>query len=509
MTASYKTANGPRGTVGDIAALFVGRLGGLALTFVFLPLYDAAMGPEIFGAVALVLSTQAFFLVFDFGFAPLLGNEAAKAGDDPIALASVAADWRLAERLLLAAGLFAGLMLGLLWVLWPAGRNVAGPYGLPLVALLVAILMLANASQAVLNARGRYRFSSVVALGGTLGRGLAALAAFSLFRPSFTIFVASQLLAVLLQQAVLSAQLRQVLGPPASRRGRFRPMLARLKPLMAYGLGGALLMQIDKPLVGSLFSVEAAGRWFLAMTYALTPVALLAGPLHQYFSPRLAAALNSPSDVIRIGRQFQVATVVAAAAPSAVLAWHAPLIISIWLPHAADATMIAGLAQSMVAAVAVGAMGYLPTAYLIASGDRAWLARLAWGLLGLVIAGLLVMSLRDGMAGLALVYSIYHVAGCLLLWRRMLRSWPARGQRWALIGEAWLYPLVGTALPTLAVLAALDHLSVDPWLATLAASSAGGLAMAAVAICWWLRYPRRPLLADIPICRNAADDAPS
>lgn len=58
------------------------------------------------------------------------------------------------------------------------------------------------------------------------------------------------------------------------------------------------------------------------------------------------------------------------------------------------------------------------------------------------------------------------------------------------------FPLVGAVLPTLMVVAAQDHLGVDPLPAKLAASAAGGLAMAMVAMRWWLRYRREPLLSD-------------
>lgn len=489
MTSTVRAAQGIRRSAGDLVALFLGRLGGLALNLLFLPLYDAALGPDLFGAVALVLSIQAFFLVFDLGFASLLGAESASAGEDPFLRAEVAADWQLTERILPATGLTAGTAAALLWAVISDGTPMVSALDLLLVAMMVALMMQANAGQAVLNARALYRFGSALSLCGALGRGTAALAAIQLFGPDFTIFVASQLAVVAVQQGVQSWKLRQTLGPPGPRHGRLGPLLARLRPLMAYGLAGALLMQVDKPLVGFFFSLEAAGRWFLAMTYALTPVALLAGPLHQYFFPRLVANLDQPADALRIAMLFQLATVLAAAAPSAVLAWHAPLLVAIWLPHAADSALIAALAQPMVAAAAIGAMGYLPTAYLVASGDRAWLAGLAWGLLSCVVAGLLLAASNQTLRGLALVYSLYHIAGCLLLWARMLKTFPVAGRR-ALVGKAWLLPMAGSLLPVLCLLLLLDLAGVSAVVSLIAASAVGALAMGSIAFGWWLRYRR-------------------
>lgn len=498
MTSTDRAAQGIGRSAGDLVALLVGRLGGLALNLLFLPLYDAALGPDLFGAVALVLSIQAFFLVFDFGFASLLGAEAARAGNDPSMRAEVAADWRLTERILPATGLTAGMAAAFLWAVIPGGTPMVSPLDLLLVAMLVALMMQANAGQAVLNARALYRFGSALSLCAALGRGTAAVMAIQLFGPDFTVFVASQLAVVAVQQGVLSWKLRQNLGSAGPRHGRLRPLLARLRPLMAYGLAGGLLMQVDKPLVGVLFSLEAAGRWFLAMTYALTPVALLAGPLHQYFYPRLAAALGQSANALETARLFQLATVLAAAAPSAVLAWHAPLLVSIWFPHATDAAAIAALAQPMVAAAAIGAMGYLPTAYLVASGDRAWLAGLSWAMLVCVVAGLLLAAANQNLLGLALVYSLYNVAGCLFLWARMLGTFPAPGSRRALVGKAWLLPMAGCIVPVLSLLLLLDLRGVPAVVSLFAASAAGALAMGSVALGWWLRYRRATFPSDNP-----------
>lgn len=483
-----------------MAALYVGRLGGLALNLLFLPLYDAALGANLFGAVALVLSVQAFFLVFDFGFASLLGSEAAVAGIDPVQRAAVAADWRLTERILPLAGLLAGAFLAAFWAVRPGARaGLVEPFDLLLVALLVAMLMQTNAGQAVLNARSQYRFGSALSLFGALARGVAALVAIDRFGPDFTVFVGSQVPVVLVQQQLQVWKLRLILGPsgPAAA-GRLLSLLQRLKPLMAYGLAGALIMQIDKPLVGFFFSLEAAGRWFLAMTYALTPAALLAGPIHQYFFPRLASALEDPLQALEIGRLFQVATVVVAAAPSAVLAWHAPLLVATWLSHAQDANTIAALARPMVAAAAIGAMGYLPTAFLVASGDRLWLARLSWALLAAVLMGLLLAAQVGSLTGLVLAYCVYHVAGCLLLWRRMLSVWPAPGSLGLLVRQAWLLPLANTLVPTLAALWLLEASGAPPLVSLLASSATGGIAMAFVASRWWLRYRRAIVPPTVP-----------
>nr|WP_255696832.1 oligosaccharide flippase family protein [Sandaracinobacteroides sayramensis] len=458
------------------------------LNLLFLPLYDHLLGPAAFGAVAMVLAFQSFFLVFDFGLAILLGTDVAAAGQDRITRSRCAAQWRCMLALALGAGLAAAVLL------FMAGQFFAldgfRPADLSTTALLIAGAIAANAGQAALIADHAARAASSLQFAGALLRGLFAWLVLQFVAPGISGFLLSQLLVLAMHLLLLDRLLLRRLGPAAS--GFWRPaeihrLWERARPLIAYSLAGAMAMQIDKPLVAAFFSLEIAGRWFLAVTYALTPIALLAGPLHQFFYPRLVQAAHDPEAALGLGRLFQAATVLAVTAPGLVLATEAPLLIRLWLPHAEDSRTIAAMAMPIVAATTVGAMGYLPTAWLVGTGDRAWIARLSWLLLLLLLTGLLLAGAEGSMPSFVAAYCAFHLLGCGLLWRRMLRNWPAARSR-SLLFDCWLLPAILLSAALGLILWALQAMNLpDPARLFVLAAAGGGLTLP---VAWrlWLRY---------------------
>ncbi|MBS3960982.1 MAG: oligosaccharide flippase family protein [Sandarakinorhabdus sp.] len=343
-----------------------------------------------------------------------------------------------------------------------------------------------NAGQAALIADGRIRLASGLQVGGAIIRSVAALLAIHLLDPGLQSFLLGQLVIVAMHVLLLDAVLRRILGRPLSHSaedGGFFGLWRRVRMLMAYGLAGALVMQIDKPLVAHFFSLELAGRWFLVVTYSLTPIALLAGPLHQYFWPRVVQAKDNPSVLLEISRHFQVATVLAVTAPCMFLAWMAPEIVSLWLGHAPDSDLVASLAAPLVLAAGFGAMGYLPTAFLIGTGRRRFAAILSWFMLLLVTAGLAVAGYAGSIHGFLLVYCLFHVVGCLVQWFWMLRHSNRRAWHPLLIGS-WLLPLLLILFPYSMLMLVIAQADLG-LLARLSAGIVAGAAVTAV-IGWWL-----------------------
>ena len=445
----------------DILALFAGRLGGLLVNLLFLPLYDAALGPVVFGAVSIVLAVQAFFLMFDFGLATLLGADLASAGQDAAARQRCAGIWRRSKIAVGLASVVAGVAAMAVSGAFGTGDGVVRPTDFLLAALLVAAMLLINAGQAALIADGRIRLASALQVGGAIGRSVAAMMAIHLLEPSLQSFLLGQLAILALHGLLMDGIVCRMLGRPllhAGDDGGFLDLWRRVRMLMAYGLAGALAMQIDKPLVAHYFSLEMAGRWFLAVTYSLTPIALLAGPLHQFFFPRVVQARDLPSALLETSQQFQVATVLAVAAPCLFLAWMAPDIVSLWLRHSPDSDLVASLAAPLVLAAGFGAMGYLPTAFLIGTGRRRFAAVLSWVMLPYVAVGLAAAGHAGSIRGFQLVYCLFHVSSCLAQWLWMLKN--SDRQSWGpLVIRSWLLPLVLVLFPyslSLAIICSAD-----------------------------------------------------
>jgi len=473
--------------------VFSGRLGGVLLNLLFLPLYDALLGPQVFGAVAIILSLVSFFMVFDFGAATLVATDIAASGDDDSARAAAGRDWRRSEWIILGVaviGMAAALVLDAI-----RQFQAFSPAEMVLAALLIGAMMLLNVGQAALNGLQAYRLNNGLMLAGAIARGLVTVLVLRDIEASLMAFLAAQALVSAMHYAVLRWIVSSRLSTGQDGLFEHVAMLRlwrRMRPLIAYTLAGALVMQVDKPMVAGFFSLEMAGRWFLATTYALTPIAVLAGPLNQYFYPKLVAAQTDPVAALTVGRRFQVAVSLGVTAPTVVLVYFAPAVLSLWLPHADDIGVIAPIAQLLVAAAAVGATGYLPTAWLLASGDRFWLARLSIVMTMIVIGLLLVAGLQQDIMLVAGVYAVYHVVVCLLLWFRMLRSWPGQKAGADLVLRCWIGPVLIAGVGTALVCMAAGGFPVVVWVQVLVASVAGAIMTLVVACLWWFRYSTRP-----------------
>jgi O-antigen/teichoic acid export membrane protein len=472
----------------DIAAVFSGRLGGVILNLLFLPAYDDLLGPKIFGAVAIILSFVSFFMVFDFGAATIVATDIAASVEGSAARDKVGQDWRRSEYIIIgvvSVGLVASLVLVAAHQLQPFGVT-----DLILAAFLISAMILLNVGQAALNGLQAYRLNNGLILVGSVARGLTTILVLRYVEASLMAFLTAQVVASALHYAALrrivSSRLIIKQGGLLERDAMLR-LWRRMRPLVAYTLAGALVMQVDKPVVAGFFSLEMAGRWFLATTYA--PIAVLAGPLNQYFYPKMVAARADPVDVLVVGRRFQVAVSLAVTAPSVVLVYFAPELLALWLPHTGDIGVIAPIAQLLLMATAFGATGYLPTAWLLASGDRIWLARLAIAATTLVIGLLMLAGLRQDIMAVAAVYAAYHSIICLLLWFRMLSSWPWRKTSMDLVLACWLGPVLAVGICTALVSGVAGGFPVAGWMQVLVASMAGALATLVVAGLWWFCYP--------------------
>lgn len=477
----------------DVGMVFSGRLGGVLLNLLFLPLYDALLGPELFGVVAVILSLLSFFMVFDFGAATLVATDVAASRHNDTARAAAGRDWRRSEMIIVAVAIIGMLVVLVFDAI--GDFETFGPVDVMLASLLVGTMVLLNVGQAALNGLQAYRLNNGLMLAGTIARGLVTLLFLREIEASLTAFLAAQLLVAVLHFAVLRGIVSKRLSSGRDalfERGAALRVWSRMRPLIGYTLAGALVMQVDKPIVAGFFSLELAGRWFLATTYALVPIAVLAGPLNQYFYPKLVAAQANPSGALVVGRRFQVAVSLAVTAPTVILVYFAPEVLALWLPHADDIGVIAPIAQLLVVAAAIGATGFLPTAWLLATGDRAWLARLSICATLAVILLLPLAGFRQDIMLVAGIYAAYHVLVCLLLWIRMLRSWPGRSAGAELALNCWIGPAVLAGAGTVLLSGAASGFSVAGWVQILVASTGGAIASLLVAWLWWFRYSTPP-----------------
>lgn len=467
----------------DLGFVFLGRIGGIAATLFFIPRYHDLLTPSAFGVVAIVLSLQSLFLTFDLGMSTIVGTEIAAARGNPNGVARALIDWRHSEGVLLAfvvtgagASLLVRLLPGVTWQLHP-GEIV-------LVAVLVAALLLANIAHVGLNAVSRYRISTMLIVLGTLGRSLASLWLMTHAGASVTNFLIAQTVVVVLHvgfsRMALTNSLRRMGGAGRTRwdHASLMRVLGRSKPLILYSLAGAAAIQFDKFIVAGFFSLQVAGDYYLATTYALTPIAVLGGPVYQYFLPKVAGTTGT--DRALVAHRFAFFTVAAIVAPTVVLVLFADVWLALWLPHAPSREGIEAVARILIVGTALGGTGYYPTALFIGTRREAVVTRISIIATIAVLVAAVLASHAGSIATVAVVYALYHSGVCATLW------WRARVPADLLLGS-YLVPLFVLTVSCSALCLALRGcLAGIP--AALIAALACSLLTLVIALSWWRRY---------------------
>ncbi|MEH3124147.1 MAG: oligosaccharide flippase family protein [Sphingomonas phyllosphaerae] len=408
----------------DLISLFVGRIGGIFVTLLFIPIYSRLLGPEQFGAVAIILSLQAFFLMSDLGLATLISRDTAVARDYRPALHAVVWMRRRAEAILFALATVAAFIALLLPLAWPVWSIDAG-MRITLIAYLIALLVATNIIQLSLNSLDLYRVGAIVAVVGAVARGIATIALLRAV-PSVSAFLEAQVAVAAVHFAIARKLLerRAALGLVAERlfdMSAIRRLGKRCAPLVLYTLGGAAAVNLDKSIISAFISLKVAGTYFLATTYALVPVGILSGPINSYFAPKVAHAqhVGDPVSEFRLSLMFQLILMCIVVGPSLSLAFQMSDWLMLWLHDPVQVRKVMIIAPVLLAGGALSATGYYPTSYLIAREDNGYLARLSTGAaIGVLIAAP-IFAAQENLLGVAWSYFIFYAVGFTGLWLRL------------------------------------------------------------------------------------------
>jgi len=406
--------------------LYAGKASGILVTLLFIPLYNRTLGPEQFGVIAVLLSLQALLIMLDFGLSTLVSRDVA-AGQ--LAPATLWAQIRNAERALLS------FYLVILLVVLAAGA--AGVFGTISAATLVCsivlfgFLVLQNLHYCVIIASREYVRASILQSTGNLARALATALVLSNFSPTIEAFVVVQALVAGLQAWTTRAQSAQLNGQRGAgtgdpeRSGNWPGtlrLMRRSAPLALFAVAGAAVMQLDKPIISAFMTSTSVGPYFLAMTLCMVPTSVLAGPVTQYFQPKMledpanrgAAPLHATID------RFTLTLLAATLVPCAII-WllRAPL-ITLWLGHGHENALVAHYVEILLPGVMIGALGYIPYTLLLRAQDYRFQAQLSLSLTVVTLLAAIWAASEKSVTGVGLIYALYHVASTMLSWGRSI-----------------------------------------------------------------------------------------
>jgi O-antigen/teichoic acid export membrane protein len=404
------------------------------------------LGPTDFGWASLILAAQALMMVLDLGMAMLMARELATGLEPRAALAR----WRSAERLLI-------LHFGMLTIV---AALVSVLLSLPVIALLACgALIWAVAAQNMTNAAmlalGDVRRASILHGLGVLVRASLTLMTLLWLDPSLRGFIVSQLIGAVLHLGVNrwlgQVHLVSAIGSENIRHEPLGALVRRGSPLFLIGAAGAAVTQLDKFFIGAAMGPAAVAPYYLASTFCLVPIAVLAGPMAQFFQPGIIRAhTGGNDDLVRTkAKRFTLALALVVVLPTLVL-WNLcqPLIM-FWLKDPVLTESVSQIATILLPATAIGALGFLPHTLLTAVGDLVFQARMSFTLAGLTLAAVAWAANTSDIILICWIYLGYHTTVTVALWVRAMLLHPV--SQAATLSAKWMAMAVAIMVLTTAI----------------------------------------------------------
>lgn len=445
----------------NLLLLYASKSGAVIVGVFILPWYQRLLGPEAFGVVATVLSLQAFLLMLDLGTSTLVGRDIAAAQDPGSNLRT----WRAAEFLL--HGAYAGLLLV------AVGANAIMATATPAVHVALCVLFfwaltVQNVGQSALLARRQYALAGSIQVVGVLGRALITVAALTLLSADLTTFFVVQTTTALAQMLVTSWLGRRALGPERSPMDAkellhaVKALAVRGRPLVLFGLSGAAVLQLDKIIIPLFVSPAALSPYFLASALCLTPISVLAGPITQFFQPRIIASISAGNVAAAQDnlKKLTWAIVCAVAIPSALLWIGRELIIGMWLHQQPIATDVVRYVEILLPGVALGALGFVPYTILVAHQDYRAQANLSAAMTVLTLLATTVSAAMGSIMAICWIYASYHGLSTVVSWLRSLSLQPPPPHHYATRSAGHALVLLAGITSTLLALTLFPSLSI-------------------------------------------------
>ncbi|CAG2142576.1 hypothetical protein LMG19282_02247 [Cupriavidus campinensis] len=441
-----------RAAVLDMVMLYAGKVSAVLVGFIFLPLYRHLLGAEQFGIVAVILSLQGLLIMLDLGMSTLVGRDIAVANSGPSELVSLV---RTAEMSLTSFYL----------LLLPAAicLKAAGAFGsidwstiLGTIALFW-VLVLQNMYYGAMLARREYAAASTIQVVGVAARAGATAYVLAAVSSTMTAFIVTQLVFAATQALVTRHRCFAFWGGSTSGATLLKhptirdawALIMKGRSLVLFSAAGAAVTQLDKPLVSGLISANSVSPYFLATTLCMVPLSLLAGPISQYFQPRVLNQDFSGKDFPKSTIQrFVLGTIMITAVPSLVLWLAREPLIGLWVGHGQDSGTVAHYVKILLPGFVVGAFGYIPYTLLLYAKDFRFqaVASIAMSVVTLVLTA--VAAYKQSVESVCYIYATYHTTSTLISWVRAmtLEKVRAAARYSAVLALQLFVPLIGIAI---------------------------------------------------------------
>ena len=440
-----------RTTALDMVMLYAGRVSAVLVGFIFLPFYRHHLGPEQFGVVAVILSLQNLLIMLDLGMSTLIGRDVAIAHSSPAELLTLT---RTAEISLTG---FYFLLIPVTVCLKVLGAFSSIGWGTIMGAIaLFWVLVLQNMYYATMLARREYSAASTIQVVGVAARACATAYVLAAISNTMMAFIVTQLVFSAGQALVtryrcftywIDASRQSVLERPGIRDAF--ELIKNGRALVLFSAAGAAVTQLDKPLVSGLISANSVSPYFLATTVCMVPLSLLAGPISQYFQPRVLNQ-NLEGDTfpnVTIQR-FVLCTILITSLPCLAFWLARDPLISFWVGHNHDDKIISHYVGILLPGFVVGAFGYIPYTLLLYAKDFRFQAVASMALSAATLALAAFAAYKQSVQSVCFVYAAYQASSTLISWARAfnLEKVHAAAKYSAALTLKLITPLIAIAL---------------------------------------------------------------
>lgn len=409
----------------NLGALFISKAGGVLVVLFFMPLFLKILGVEQFGVVAVILSMQALLMMLDLGTSTLISRDVAIFGKYSVNSFSI---WRNSEILLTT---FYALVLPFaIFACLLGSFGTLSVFSTVFLVFLFWAMVLQNLSQTVLLSTSSFKTASVIQLIGGLARAGFTILLLKKIDATIAVFISAQLLVAILQLLVtrticnsIFSEIEKIKTPIKEVIKNCVNLLKRSKSLLLFGLAGAAVMQLDKPIIATFISAKEVSTYFLAMTFCMVPVGVLAGPVVQYFQPKIILSLSqfNQKDTEKLILNFILVLLLVTLTPSMVLSEYSEYWLRIWLGESNLIAQINLYVKILIFGVTIGTIGYIPVVFLTASQDYKFQAALAILLAVVVLTVIFIVSYYGRIDFICWAYVFYYTFATIASWARSLQ----------------------------------------------------------------------------------------
>jgi O-antigen/teichoic acid export membrane protein len=421
----------------NLVAGYAGSIWTGLMSFVFIPIYVRLMGIEAYGLVGFFVTLQGLFLVLDLGLSTTLNREFARLS----ALPAPEAQQRTLLRTIETIYWFVAILNGL--IVFAFARTITEswivPEQLSVEVIMKAVMLMGGVlllqwplgmySGGLLGLQKQVTLNVINAAMATL-RGVGTALVLWLVAPTLQVFFAWQLVVSAGHTAAVAVTLRRSIG--GTRGAGFEPAVLIsvwrfAAGVVAIGVAGTALMQVDKLVVSKLMPLSVLGYYTVASAIAMSLYRVIS-PLFATLFPRFSH-LVAVRDVRALAELYHSSceTLSVILLPAAVfLAVFSREVLLLWTrdPLMADETQ--AIMTILVIATAMQGLTHLPSAVQLAYG---WTRLLfIYNVVSVLVLfpTAYLLTQRWGAIGAALGWMAYNAVGLVvlpsLIHRRVLRG---------------------------------------------------------------------------------------